>query len=71
MKEITYKENEKTIKGLQKGMQSSWDLFLYGNKEKNIKPGNIYVYGTIAGQREVLKDRQRLHEELVSDNCLE
>jgi len=60
---ITEKQNDVAISNLKKGLDSSWDTFLYGNKEYNIKPGNIRVYGTIAGQREVLKNRMAIKEQ--------
>lgn len=64
---ISENENEKSIKALKKGLDTSWDLFLYGDKASNTKPGDIRVYGTIAGQREVLKGRMKLRAELSSD----
>lgn len=64
---INENQNEKSIKALKKGLDTSWDLFLYGDKTSNTKPGNIRVYGTIAGQREVLKERKALRAELSSE----
>ena len=62
MENINEHDNEKAIKKLQKGIDTSWDIFLYGDKASGTKPGNVKVYGTIAGQREVLKDRQNLQK---------
>ena len=67
MEFLTSTENQKTIEKLQKGLGKSYDLFLYGNKEVGIKPGNIQVYGTIAGQREVLRSRKKLQKQLLED----
>lgn len=66
MERITEYNNKKTINSLKKGLNTSWDIFLYGDKESGTKPGNIQVYGTIAGQREVLKDRLNLQEKFNS-----
>ena len=60
MENINEYNNTKAIKNLQKGLDKSWDIFLYGDKSSGTKPGNIKVYGTIAGQREVLEKRRRL-----------
>ena len=65
MEFLTSTENQKTIEKLQKGLGKSYDLFIYGNKEAGIKPGNIQVYGTIAGQREVLRGRKKLQKQLL------
>ena len=62
---MTEKENEKAIKALEKGLPRAWDLFLYGDREKGIKPGRIETYGTIVGMREVRKNRLSLREELA------
>jgi len=68
MKEITYNQNEKTLEALQNGYNTSWDIFLYGDKKSGTKPGNIYVYGTIAGQKEVAKSRLTMREKLLQGN---
>ncbi len=59
------RDNERSISALRGGLDRSWDLFLYGDKKSNTKPGNIQVYGTIAGQREVLRERLKKREELA------
>lgn len=64
MTNITERENNNAIEKLKKGLNTSFDIFLYGDKESGTKPGNISVYGTIAGQREVLKRRLKLQEEI-------
>ena len=64
MEFLSSRGNEKTIKELEKGLGVSWDLFLYGDKKSGTKPGNLQVYGTIAGQREVLKRRKAMQKEL-------
>ena len=46
---ITEKENDVAIKNLKRGLDSSWDTFLYG---------------AIVGQREVLKNRGAIKEQL-------
>lgn len=57
------KENLRAINKLEEGLNTSWDLFLYGykspdgDKRKDIKPGDIRTYGTIVGQREVRQAR--------------
>jgi len=56
-------DNDRAIKKLKEGLNTSWDIFLYGDKASNTKPGNIYVYGTIAGQREVIKERIKAKEQ--------
>ena len=65
-KQITFKENEKTLEGLQKSYDNLWDKFFHGDKESRTKPGNIEVYGAIARTREVAKGRMQLREELLS-----
>ena len=79
MTNITERENNNAIKKLKEGLNTSFDIFLYGDKKsgtkpggketkpggKGTKPGNILVYGTIAGQREVLKGRLKLQEEIM------
>ena len=65
--EITSEQNERALNALQKGYNKSWDLFLYGDKEKGIKPGRIETYGTIVGQREVAKNRLKLREQLKGE----
>ena len=67
MENINERDNEKAIKKLQKGLDKSWDIFLYGDKASNTKPGNVKVYGTIAGQREVLKGRQNLQKQFMEE----
>lgn len=67
MENINEFSNEKTIKSLQKGLNKSWDIFLYGDKSSGTKPGNVKVYGTIAGQREVLKERQNLQKQFQEE----
>lgn len=56
-------DNDRAIKKLKEGLNTSWDIFLYGDKTSNTKPGNIYVYGTIAGQREVIKERIKARDQ--------
>ena len=70
MERINEYNNKKTIKKLNDGLNKSWDLFLYGDKASGTKPGNIQVYGTIAGQREVLKQREFLQEQFNQNNEL-
>lgn len=67
MGNISSTENQKTMKKLKEGLGRSYDLFLYGDKESGTKPGNIQVYGTIAGQREVLRERRNLQRQLEED----
>ena len=67
MEFLTSTENQKTIEKLQKGLGRSYDLFLYGDKKSGIKPGNIQVYGAIAGQREVLRSRKKLQAQLLEE----
>lgn len=62
MERINEYNNKKAINNLKKGLDTSWDIFLYGDKASGTKPGNIQVYGTIAGQREVLKERVAMQE---------
>ena len=62
MERINEYNNKKAINNLKKGLDTSWDIFLYGDKASGTKPGNIQVYGTIAGQREVLKERVVMQE---------
>ena len=59
----TYNQNQKTLEALQEGYNKCWDIFLYGDKESGTKPGNIYVYGAIVGQREVAKSRMKAMEQ--------
>ena len=47
-KQITFKENEKTLEGLQNTYDNLWDKFFHGDKDSLTKPGNIEVYGAIA-----------------------
>lgn len=68
MENITESQNNKAISKLNEGLNTSWDLFLYGDKESGTKPGNLKVYGTIAGQREVLNGRLKLKQELANDS---
>ena len=67
MENINEYNNAKTIKNLQKGLDKSWDIFLYGDKASKTKPGNVKVYGTIAGQREVLENRQNLQKQFQEE----
>ena len=67
MENINEYNNAKAIKNLQKGLDKSWDIFLYGDKASNTKPGNVKVYGTIAGQREVLENRQNLQKQFQEE----
>ena len=67
METITMESNEYTIKKLNEGIDRSWDTMIYGDKEKGIKPGNIFVYGTIVGQREVKDNRIMLREKLKKE----
>ena len=67
MENINEQNNERTIKNLQKGLNTSWDIFIYGDKESGTKPGNVKVYGTIAGQREVLAERQELQKQFKEE----
>ncbi len=55
-------DNEKAIKKLHEGLDRTWDLFLYGDKESGIKPGRVETYGCIMGQREVLKQRRKMQQ---------
>lgn len=71
MENISSTENQKTIEKLKKGLGKSYDLFLYGDKASGTKPGNIQVYGTIAGQREVLRNRRMLQRQLEDEKDLE
>lgn len=59
-------KNEKTLELLQDGYNTCWDKFLYGDKASGTKPGNIYVYGAIAGIREVAKERMGEKTQTVS-----
>lgn len=61
---ITEKQNQKTIEGLYDGLNSSWELFIYGDKKSGVKPGNVQVYGSIVGQREVIARREDLQQVL-------
>ena len=65
-KQITFKENEKTLEGLQKTYDNLWDKFFYGDKESGTKPGNVEVYGAIVRTREVAKGRMQLREQMLS-----
>lgn len=65
MTNITERENNNAIKKLEEGLNTSFDIFLYGDKKSGTKPGNIFVYGTIAGQREVLQERLKLQKEIM------
>lgn len=56
------KSEEKILEGLQNSYNNYWDIFLYGDKKSGTKPGNIYVYGAIAGTREVAKSRMKAME---------
>ena len=67
MENINEYNNAKAIKNLQKGLDKSWDIFLYGDKDSNTKPGNVKVYGTIAGQREVLQQRRELQKQFQEE----
>ena len=67
MENINERNNEQAIKNLQKGLDTSWDIFLYGDKASNTKPGNVKVYGTIAGQREVLQGRRQLQKQFKEE----
>ena len=67
MEKIGVKENELAIKKLHEGIDRSWDLFIYGDKEHGIKPGRVEVYGAIAGMREVGKQRVKLRETLENE----
>lgn len=67
MEFLSSSENQNTIEKLQKGLGKSYDLFIYGDKKAGIKPGNIRVYGTIAGQREVLRSRKKLQAQLLEE----
>lgn len=67
MEFLTSSENQKAIKELRKGLGKSYDLFLYGDKNSGTKPGNLSVYGTIAGQKEVLKNRLKLQKQLEEE----
>ena len=68
MKEITFKENEKTLEGLQNAYDNLWQKFFYGDKESGTKPGNIEVYGAIARTREVAKGRINLREQMLESS---
>ena len=65
MTNITERENNNAIKKLKEGLNNSFDIFLYGDKKSGTKPGNILVYGTIAGLREVLEERIKLQKEIM------
>ena len=67
MENINEINNKKAIKNLQKGLDKSWDIFLYGDKQSGTKPGNVQVYGTIAGQREVLEERNKLQKQFMEE----
>ena len=38
-KQITFKENEKTLEGLQAAYDNMWNVFFHGDKESKTKPG--------------------------------
>ena len=65
-KQITLKQNEKTLEGLQNAYDNLWDKFFCGDKESGTKPGHIEVYGAIARTREVAKGRMQLREQMLS-----
>ncbi len=67
MENISSTENQKTMEKLKKGLGRSYDLFLYGDKASGTKPGNIQVYGTIVGQREILRERRNLQRRLEDE----
>ena len=67
MENINEYNNERAIKSLKKGLNTSWDIFLYGDKESGTKPGNVKVYGTIAGQREVSENRKELQKQFQEE----
>lgn len=64
MEFISKSDNEKAIKALKKGQDISWNIFWYGDKESGTRPGDINVYKTIAGQKEVLKGREELKKQM-------
>ena len=66
-KQITYKENEKTLEGLQKTYDNLWDKFFHGDKESGTKPGHNEVYGAIARTREVAKERMVLRNRMLNN----
>lgn len=65
--QISSTENQKTINKLKQGISRSYDLFIYGDKKAGIKPGNIYTYGAIRGQRQVLAERKQLQKQLLEE----
>ena len=66
--QISFKENEKTLEGLQKTYDNLWDKFFHGDKESGTKPGHIEVYGAIARTREVAKGRVALRDKMLSSS---
>ena len=58
---MTNKE-QKTLEGLQKAYNNCWDIFLHGDGS-GTKPGDIRVYGVIAGIREVAEGRMKAMEQ--------
>ena len=71
MEKITIEKNEKTLEKLKDGYDRAWQTMFYGDKEKGIKPGNIFVYGAIVGQREVAMDRLLLRKKLQDEQGIE
>lgn len=65
MTNITERENNNAIKKLEEGLNTSFGIFLRGDKKSGTKPGDVFVYGAIAGLREVLKGRLKLQEEIM------
>ena len=65
MTNITERENNNAIKKLKEGLNTSFDIFLYGDKKSGTKPGNPFVYGAIVGLREVLEERIKLQKEIM------
>ena len=60
---ITEKENEETIRKLDRTSDTAWKLFLGGDEKAGIRPGDIRIYAKIAGMREVKEGRIELREE--------
>ena len=67
-KQITSKENEKTLEGLQNAYDNLWDKFFYGDKKSGTKPGHMEVYGAIVRTREVAKERMQLREQMLGSS---
>ena len=79
MTNITERENNNAIEKLKEGLNTSFDIFLYGDKKsgtkpggketkpggKGTKPGNVFVYGAIVGLREVLEERLKRQKEMM------